>query len=92
MVISAPNLIIKHLNRQYKVAVNLRNVAGVTADDADYQPKICKIKKGEKMGLGFHLLYLEDRNGVLVQEVAPKGAADKAMMARFRKCRFRKCI
>ena len=66
------------LYREYKVAVNLRNVAGVTSDDADYQPKICTIKKSGNFGLGFHLLYLEDRKGVLVQEVAPRGAAEKA--------------
>ena len=66
------------LYREYKVAVNLRNVAGVTADDADYQPKVCRIRKSGNFGLGFHLLYLEDRKGVLVQEVAPKGAAEKA--------------
>ena len=66
------------LYREYKVAVNLRNVAGVTADDADYQPKLCRIKKSGNFGLGFHLLYLEDRKGVLVQEVAPRGAAEKA--------------
>ena len=66
------------LYREYKVAVNLKNVAGVTCDDADYQPKICRIKKSGTYGLGFYLLYLEDRKGIFVEGVAPKGSAEKA--------------
>ncbi|CBY19129.1 unnamed protein product [Oikopleura dioica] len=64
--------------KEYKVAVNLRNVAGVTAEEVDYFPKYCTLKKSGSFGLGFHLLYLEDRKGILIQEVAPRGAAAKA--------------
>ena len=28
------------LYKEYKVAVNLKNVAGVTSDDGDYRPKL----------------------------------------------------
>ena len=64
------------MNKPLKVAVNLKNVAGVTSDDGDYRPKICRIKKSGTHGLGFHLLYLEDRKGIFVEGVAPRGSAE----------------
>ena len=49
--------------RECKVAVNLRNVEGVTGDECDYNPKLVKLERSGGEGYGFHLLYLDDRKG-----------------------------
>ncbi|XP_078486597.1 uncharacterized protein LOC100179724 isoform X1 [Ciona intestinalis] len=59
------------------VEINLRNVEGVTDESIEYRPRLCKIVKGDS-GFGFHLLYLEDRNGEYIEDVTTNGAAEKA--------------
>ena len=50
--------------RECKVAVNLRNVEGVTGEDCDYKPKLVKLERSDSNeGFGCHLLYLDDRKG-----------------------------
>ena len=64
--------------RECKVAVNLRNVEGVTGDECDYKPKLVKLERSNGEGYGFHLLYLDDRKGEYIEEVQPRGLADRA--------------
>ena len=64
--------------RECKVAVNLRNVEGVTGDECDYKPKLVKLERSGGEGYGFHLLYLDDRKGEYIEEVQPRGLADRA--------------
>uniref|UniRef100_H2XRV4 PDZ domain-containing protein n=1 Tax=Ciona intestinalis TaxID=7719 RepID=H2XRV4_CIOIN len=46
-------------------------------ESIEYRPRLCKIVKGDN-GFGFHLLYLEDRNGEYIEDVTTNGAAEKA--------------
>lgn len=64
--------------RDYKVSVNLKNVEGATNDDlSDKLPRLCRLEKGP-LGYGFHLLYLEDRKGEYIEDVAPRGPSAQA--------------
>ena len=63
--------------RECKVAVNLRNVEGVTGDECDYKPKLVKLERSNGEGYGFHLLYLDDRKGEYIEEVQPRGLASE---------------
>lgn len=65
--------------REFKVSVNLKNVEGVTNEDiTDKVPRFCRLEKGPSGGYGFHLLYLEDRKGEFIEDVAPNGPSHKA--------------
>ncbi len=65
--------------RECKVAVNLRNVEGVTGDENDYKPRLVKLERSDlNEGYGFNLLYLDDRKGEYIEEVTPRGFADRA--------------
>jgi C-terminal processing protease CtpA/Prc len=65
--------------RECKVAVNLRNVEGVTGDENDYKPRLVKLERSDlNEGYGFNLLYLDDRKGEYIEEVQPRGLADRA--------------
>lgn len=65
--------------RECKVAVNLRNVEGVTGEECDYKPKLVKLERSDPSeGFGFHLLYLDDRKGEYIEEVLARGLADRA--------------
>ena len=56
--------------RECKVAVNLRNVEGVTGEDCDYKPKLVKLERSDSNeGFGFHLLYLDDRKGGVLNNI-----------------------
>nr|XP_039271903.1 uncharacterized protein LOC120346265 [Styela clava] len=63
--------------REHKVSVNLKNVEGVTDGRCEYRPRLCKLTKGPQ-GFGFHLLYLEDRKGEYIEEVASGSPASDA--------------
>lgn len=65
--------------RDFKVSVNLKNVEGVTNEDlSDKIPRFVRLEKGPDSGFGFHLLYLEDRKGEFIEDVAPNGPSQKA--------------
>ena len=53
-------------------------VEGVTGDECDYKPKLVKLERSNGEGYGFHLLYLDDRKGEYIEEVQPRGLADRA--------------
>lgn len=52
-------------------------MVGVTNGEFEYKPRLVKLEKA-KCGFGFHLLYLEDRQGEYIEDIAQGSPAFQA--------------